>query len=108
MKLSLLALLPFGLLVGCAAPSQNTAVAADKAACVKTADAAYNNSTTNLQARPVQTGLRFGAPVMAFQGEEMGALNQRALQIQRCEQLGNLNNASNLNGVQIVTPHIVN
>lgn len=108
MKFSLLALLPLGLLVGCAASPQSPATTANNAACVKAADAAYNSSTINLQARPVQTGLRFGAPVMAFQGEEMGALNQRHLQIQRCEQLGNLDGTPTIKGVQIVAPHIVN
>lgn len=108
MKLSLLALISLAMLAGCAAPPQNAATKADNAACVKSADAAYKNSTVNLLARQPQTGLRYGAPTLAFQGEEMGALNQRALQIRRCEQLGTQNGTPNMSGVQIVAPHIVN
>ena len=108
MKTSLLALLFIPLLAGCAAQPQTQEAAANQAACTKAADIAYQNSTINLQARPLQTGLRYGAPVMAFQGEEMGALNERSLQIQKCEELGNQTNMSSMNGVQLVAPHIVN
>lgn len=108
MKISLLALISIPLLAGCAAQQQTQEAAANQAACTKAADIAYRNSTINLQARPLQTGLRYGAPVMAFQGEEMGAMSQRASQIQRCEELGNQTNMPSMNGVQIVAPHIVN
>ena len=108
MKTSLLALLAACLLAGCAAPKQPPAMAANQAACVKSADATYKNSTVNLAARPLQEGLRYGAPTMAFQGEEMGAMNQRALQIRRCEDIGNQNGMPAVNGVQVVAPHIVN
>lgn len=108
MKTSFLALAAAALLAGCAAPPQDQAAAANKAACIKAADVTYNNSTVNLLARPVQNGLRFGAPDTAFQGEEMGAMNQRALQIRTCEQLGIQNDAPTVNGVQVVPPHIVN
>lgn len=108
MKTSLLTLAAITLLAGCAARPQDPAAAALRAACTKAADAAYKNSTINLQARPTQNGLRFGAPVLAFQGEEMGAMNARALQIQRCEETGLQNGTPTMNGVQIVTPHIVN
>lgn len=108
MKTSLLALLAVSLLAGCAAPKQTPAMAANQAACVKSADAVYRNSTVNLEARPSQEGLRFGAPVMAFQGEEMAAMNQRALQIRRCEDIGNQNGTPTVNSVPVVAPHIVN
>lgn len=108
MKTSLLALLGASLLVGCAAPKQPPATAAVQAACVKSADTAYKNSTLNLAARPLQEGLRYGAPTMVFQSEEMGAMNQRAMQIRRCEDIGNQNGTPAVNGVQVVTPHIVN
>lgn len=108
MKTSLLTLAAITLLAGCAAQPQDQAAASLRAACTKMADATYNSSTVNLQARPVQNGLRFGAPVMAFQGEEMGAMNARALQIQRCEETGLQNGTQTMNGMQIVTPHIVN
>lgn len=108
MKISLLALLPAAFLAGCAAPPQDPAVAANKAACIKAADVAYRASTINLLARPPQTGLRYGAPVLAFQGEQMGAMNQRDLQIRRCEQLGLQNSTPTVNNVQVVTPQIVN
>lgn len=108
MKTSLLAILAASLLSGCAAQPPTTAAAANRAACVKAANTAYKNSTLNLEARPAQVGLRYGAPVMAFQGEEMGAMNQRALQIRHCEQSGVQNGSPALNGVQLVTPHIVN
>ena len=108
MKISLLVLLSAALLAGCAAKPENPAVAAEQAACIKAADVTYNNSTINLQARPVENGVRFGAPVLAFQGEEMGAMDQRSLQIKRCEKFGNQANQPTVNGVQVVTPHIVN
>lgn len=108
MKTSLLALATAALLAGCAAPPQDPAAAALQAACTKQADAAYKNSTLNLQARPTQNGLRYGAPVEAFQGEEMGAINQRTLQIQRCEETGLQNGSPTINGVPVVAPHIVN
>ena len=108
MKTSFLVLAAAALLAGCAAPQQDPAAAALQAACTKVADATYNNSTVNLQARPTQNGLRYGAPVMAFQGEEMGAMNQRALQIQRCGETGLQNGTPVINGVQVVAPHIVN
>lgn len=108
MKISLLALLPAAFLAGCAAPPQDPAVAANKAACIKAADITYKANTINLLARPSQTGLRYGAPELAFQGEEMGAMNQRTLQIRRCEQLGLQNGAPTVNNVQVVTPQITN
>lgn len=108
MKISLLALISIPLLAGCAAQPQTQAQKADQAACTQAADIAYRNSTINLQARPTQNGLRYGAPVAAFQGEEMGAMNQRALQIQRCERLGLQSGMPAANGADIVAPHIVN
>lgn len=108
MKPSLMAILAVSLLTGCAAQPHATAAAADRAACIKAANTAYKNSTINLEARPAQVGLRYGAPDMAFQGEEMGAMNQRALQIRRCEQNGVQNGSPAVNGGQLVTPHIVN
>ncbi|SHE84518.1 hypothetical protein [Acidocella aminolytica] len=95
-------------LAGCASQKQTPAEVANQAACTQQANAMYQNSTVNLQARTAQTGLRYGGPNQVFDAERMGAMNDRALQIQRCEQIGNQNGSPTVNGVPVVTPHIVN
>ncbi|MGE4480335.1 hypothetical protein [Acidocella sp.] len=108
MRIRLLAAAAALLLASCASQPQSQAQAANSAACTAQADAVYRQSTVNLQARTQQNGLRYGAPTQVFDSERMGAMNDRALQIQRCETLGNQNGAPTVNGVQVVTPHIVN
>ncbi len=108
MKSSFLAVASILLLAGCASQPQSQAASANAAACTQAADQAYQNSTLDLQARTAQNGLRYGAPTQVFGAEQMGAQNDRALQIQHCENFGSQNGAPTVNGVQVVTPHIVN
>lgn len=108
MKSSFLAVAAILLLAGCASQPQSRAAAANSAACTDTANQVYQNSTLNLQARPVQNGIRYGAPTQLFDSERLGAQNDRTLQIQRCENIGNQNGSPTVNGVPVVTPHIVN
>lgn len=108
MKSSFLAAASILLLAGCAGQPQSKAEAANSAACTAAADQVYQNNTLNLQARTAQNGLRYAGPTYVFDAERLGAMNQRALQIQRCENFGNQNGSPTVNGVQVVTPHIVN
>ena len=108
MKSSLLAVAAILLLAGCASQPQSQAAAANTAACTDAANAAYQNSTLDQQARTLQNGLRYGGPNQVFDAERLGAMNDRALQIQHCENFGSQNGAPTVNGVQVVTPHIVN
>ncbi|WP_298285643.1 hypothetical protein [Acidocella sp.] len=94
-------------LSGCASAPPSPADQAEAAACTSQADAAYQQRTMNLQARPLQNGLRYGAPTQLFEGEQMGAMNARDNQIATCEQTGNDNGQPVVNGVPVVTPHIV-
>ena len=108
MKPYLAALAAALLLAGCASQPQSQAEAANQAACTASANQAYQNSTVNLQARTLQDGQRFGAPTQLFQSEQMGAMNERYQQIQRCVQFGNQNGGPSVNNVPVVAPHIVN
>ncbi|WP_297370134.1 hypothetical protein [Acidocella sp.] len=94
-------------LSGCASAPQSQADQAEAAACTSQADAAYQQHTLNLEARTAQNGLRYGAPTQLFAGEQMGAMNARDNQIANCEQTGNNNGQPEVNGVPVVTPHIV-
>lgn len=107
MKICLLALPAFLFLAGCSQP-QSQADAANAAACTANANEAYQNSTLNLQARTLQNGLRYAGPNEAFNAERLGAQNNRTQQIQNCVNLGNQNGSPTVNGVPVVTPHIVN
>lgn len=107
MKVSLLALTSCLLLAACASTPQNAATAANDAACVRQANAAYRASTVNLLARIPQTNQRYGAPTLAFEGERLAAENARSLQIRRCETFGLQNGSPTVDGVPVVTPHIV-
>ncbi len=108
MKSSLLAVGLALLLAGCVSQQQDQAARADAAACTRAADVAYHNSTLNLQARTLQNGLRFGAPVQVFDAERLGAMSQREHAIHDCEEYGNPNGSPALNGAPEVAPHIVN
>lgn len=108
MKPTFLALAAGLLLAGCAGAPQSPAAVADAAACTKAANATYRANTVNLLARIPQTNTRFGMPSQVFQSEQMGAENARALQIQRCEEIGNQNGNPTVNGVPVVTPQILN
>jgi hypothetical protein len=108
MKSSFLAVASILLLAGCASQPQSQAAAANSAACTAQANQVYQNTTLDQQARTLQNGLRYGAPTQVFDAERLGAQNDRAQQIQNCENLGNQNGTPTVNGVQVVTPHIVN
>ena len=108
MKSSFLAVASILLLAGCASQPQSQAAAANSAACTQAANQVYQNSTLDQQARTLQNGLRYGTPTQVFSAEQMGAMNDRAQQIQHCENFGSQNGTPTVNGVQVVTPHIVN
>lgn len=108
MKPRLLALAAGLLLTGCAGAPQSPAAAADDVACTQAANATYRANTVNLLARIPQTDSRYGMPSQVFQSEQMGAENARALQIQRCEKIGNQDGTPTVNGVPVVTPQILN
>lgn len=99
-----------GGLVACApAQPQSQASQADAAVCTAQADAGYNASTLDQQARPLQNGLLYGAmPTQVFQGERLGAEHDRESQISDCEQNGNAGAPDVMNGGPVVTPHIIN
>jgi hypothetical protein len=108
MKSSFLAAASILLLAGCASQPQSQATQADATACTNAADAGYQNSTLDLQARTLQNGLRYGAPMQVFDAERMGAMSQRDQAIQNCEEYGNQNGTPSVNNVPVVAPHIVN
>lgn len=108
MKFSLMAVASILLLAGCASQPQSQAAQADAASCTSAADAGYNNSTLDQQARTLQNGLRYGAPSQVFDAERQGAMSQRDQAIQDCEEYGNQNGGPAVNGVPVVAPHIVN
>jgi hypothetical protein len=93
-------------LAACASHPQSPAAAANAAACTQAADQAYQNSTLNLQGRTLQNGLRYGGPNEVFQGERLGAENDRSLQIAHCEEYGTLSGPPVPNTAPAVTPHI--
>jgi hypothetical protein len=107
MKQIFLAALICGTLAGCAAsPPESAAQQADDAACTAQADATYNAQNANLLARPSQNGLLYApSPNHVFDAQKMGAMSARDNQIQQCEQNGNA--GPSVNGVPVVTPHIV-
>ncbi len=106
----LMAVLACGTLAACApVQPESQAQQADDAACTAQANAAYNASTLDQQARPSQNGLMYGAmPTHAFDGEKLGAEHQRESQISDCEQNGSASGPDDLNGAPVVIPHIVN
>lgn len=108
MKFSFLAVASILLLAGCASQPQSQAAAANSAACTQAANQVYQNSTLDQQGRTLQNGLRYGAPTQVFDAERLGAQNDRTLQIQHCETFGGQSGTSTVNGVPVVTPHIVN
>ncbi len=92
---------------GSAAPS--TSQQADNAACTAQADASYNASTVDLQARTAEPGLLYPAgPNHVFDAEKLGAEHARDSQISRCEQNGDISGADDLGGAPPIVPHIVN
>ncbi len=99
-----------GALAACApAEPQSQAEQADAASCTAQADAAYNASTLDQQARPSQNGLLFGTtPTQVFEGEKLGAEHDRESQISDCEQNGSNGGPDVVNGTTVVTPHIIN
>ena len=108
MKSSFLAATSILLLAGCASQPQSSAAQADAAACTSAADTSYQNSTLDQQARTLQNGLRYGAPMQVFDAERLGAMSQRDQAIQDCEEYGNQNGVPAVNGPPAVAPHIVN
>ncbi len=108
MKSSFLAVASILLLAGCASQPQSQAEAANAAACTANADAVYQNSTMDQQARTLQNGLRYAGPTQVFDAERMGAMSNRDEQIQDCEKYGSQSGSPTVNGVQVVAPHIVN
>ncbi|MDE1883938.1 MAG: hypothetical protein KGL20_10155 [Rhodospirillales bacterium] len=108
MKSSFLAVACGLLLAGCASQPQSPAAQADAAACTSAADAGYQNSTLDQQARPLQNGLMYGGPNQVFDAERLGAMSQRDQAIQNCEEFGNQTGTPSVNGVPVVAPHIVN
>jgi hypothetical protein len=106
MRQILLAALVCGTLAGCAGSQpESTAQQADDATCTAQADAAYEAQNANLLARTSENGLYFAPmPNQVFDGQRMGSMSARDNQIETCEQNGN---TPNVNGVPVVTPHIV-
>ncbi len=96
-------------LAGCAAtPPVSQAQQADTAACTAQANTQYQQNTLDLQARPPQLGQRYGAmPTQVFDAEHMGALSERASQIQQCEETGTNNGQPEAGGFSPVVPHII-
>jgi hypothetical protein len=96
-------------LAGCAPrPAPSPALQAETAACTAQANAQYDASTVNLQARTSQNGVLFAPnPNHVFDAEQLGALNQRQNSINDCLQNGNDTGKAPVSGGAIVTPHIV-
>ncbi len=105
----LMAVLACGALAACApVQPESQAQQADDAACTAQADASYNASTLDLQARPSQNGLLYGAmPTHVFDGERLGAEHDRESQISHCEQTGGTG-PDDLPSPPAVAPHIIN
>jgi hypothetical protein len=105
----LMAVLVAGALAGCA-PGQpeSQAQQSDDAACTAQADAVYNANNQDQLARTSQNGLLFPAtPSHVFDAEQQGGMHERDSQITHCEQNGNADGQPSVNGVPVVTPHIV-
>jgi hypothetical protein len=108
MKPIILAALSCLALAACAAPPETAAQQSENAACTAQADAQYQQDTVDQEGRTLQNGLRYGAtPTQVFGAETMGAQSQREHQIQDCEETGNNNGQPVVNGVPVVTPHII-
>jgi hypothetical protein len=104
----IVAVLLAGCLTGCAAQPESQAQQADDSACTAQADAVYNAQNVNLEGRPSENGLRYPAsPTEVFQGQQMGSEHERDTQITNCEEYGNDNGQNTVNGVPVVTPHII-
>ena len=109
MKPTLLATLLCLALAACAAPPESTAQQADDTACTQQADTQYQQDTIDEAGHTAQNGLMFGAtPTHVFDAERLGALHQRDSQLQDCEETSNNNGQPEVNGVPVVTPHIIN
>ncbi len=95
-------------LAACAASPQSPAQQAEASACQAEADAQYQQNTVDQEARTRQNGQRFGAmPTQVFEAERMGAMSQHDTQLQDCEATGSNNGQPVVNGVPVVTPHII-
>ena len=95
-------------LSACAAGPETAAQQAEDSACTAQGDAQYNQDTVDQEARTVQNGQRYGAmPTQVFDAERMGAMSQRDTQVQNCEETGSNNGQPMVNGVPVVTPHII-
>jgi hypothetical protein len=109
MKTSLLAVLGCLALAACAGSPESTSQQADDAACTQQADAQYQQNTIDEAGHTAQNGLLYGAtPTHVFDAERLGAMHQRDSQLLDCEETGNNNGQPEVNGVPVVTPHIIN
>lgn len=106
MKFSLLILACLAL-AGCA-DSMTPAQQAENAACAAQAGADYQQNTVDQEARTAQPGQRYAAmPNHVFDAETMGAQHVYRSQVQQCEDTGTNNGQPTVNGVPVVTPHII-
>ena len=95
-------------LAACAAQPESPAQDAENSACTAQGDALYHQDTVDQEARTAQNGQRYGAmPNQVFDAERMGALSQRDAQVADCEDTGSNNGQPTVNGVPVVTPHII-
>jgi hypothetical protein len=105
-----LLLLP-ALLLGSGCSVSNPPSAADQAdrdACTKQADAAYNAQNYEALSRTDQTGLRYSAtPNHVFDAQNLGLLHQRDSAITDCVKNGTVNNSA-VPGPPLPAPHIIN
>ena len=95
-------------LAGCDSTPITPAQQAENAACAAQAGAIYQQNTVDQEARTDQTGQRYAAtPNHVFDAETMGAQHDYQSQVQHCEDTGNNNGQPVVNGVPVVTPHII-
>jgi len=95
-------------LAGCSATPITPAQQAENAACASQAGATYQQNTVDQEARTAQNGQRYSAtPNHVFDAETMGAQHDYQSQLQQCEDTGNNNGQPVVNGVPVVTPHII-
>jgi hypothetical protein len=94
---------------GCAFPAPPSAAdQADREACTRQADAAYNAQNYDALSRTDQTGVRYSAtPNHVFDAQQLGLLHQRDSAITDCVNNGTVANSA-VPGPPLPTPHIVN
>jgi hypothetical protein len=102
-------LLPLLFASGCAlSPPPNAADQADRDACTRQADAAYNAQNFEALSRTDQTGVRYSAtPNHVFDAQQLGLLHQRDSAITDCINNGTVANSA-VPGPPLPVPHIIN